>query len=295
MSTLHLACAADTGYSPHAAAMLHSALENGGVPLHVHFLHDSRLARGSLERVRTVVEEGGGQITTHEVPADAVAGLPFRMLSPATWYRILLADVLAGVSRVLYLDVDTIVTGSLAELRDLDLDESYVAAVTNVFVPWHESHPADLGMPEGVDYFNAGVSLFNLERMRADGCGATLREFGRAHPDACIFFDQDALNLVLARRRVALHPRWNCTLALRHFEPQAVKTFGREARDEALADPAIMHWEGPGPNKPWHILCDPADRRLYRGHARRTPWRWSRPEGITPGNLVRAARRRIRP
>ena len=82
--------------------------------------------------------------------------------------------------------------------------------------------------------------------------------------------DQDALNLVLGRRRVRLHPRWNATNALRHDWSKG--TFGRFARLRALHRPGIRHFEGPDANKPWHPDCVERQRELYWKHRRSTPF-----------------------
>jgi hypothetical protein len=48
--------------------------------------------------------------------------------------------------------------------------------------------------------------------------------------------------------------------------------FGAEALHEATASPAILHFEGPSLNKPWHYLCQHPWRHQYRRTLARTPW-----------------------
>ena len=62
------------------------------------------------------------------------------------WYRIFLPELLPDVDRVLYLDADTIAVDSLAPLWEIDLDDSYLGAVTNVFQANHVHRPAELGL-----------------------------------------------------------------------------------------------------------------------------------------------------
>lgn len=76
--------------------------------------------------------------------------------------------------------------------------------------------------------------------------------------------------------------------------PWAVDYFGAEAVKEAQEHPAIRHFEGPGANKPWHLLCKPDEHLLYMSHRSQTPWPKLRRSGRTPGNLLRYARQRNR-
>ena len=63
--------------------------------------------------------------------------------------------------------------------------------------------------------------------------------------------------------------------------------------EEARRSPAIRHFEGPSVNKPWHLLCEQPGREHYMRHRAATPWPRVRRAGVTPGNLVRFARRRL--
>jgi lipopolysaccharide biosynthesis glycosyltransferase len=290
VGTVHIACAADDHYAPHAAAMLRSALTETDREVAVHFLHGQRLSAPARDRLARMVERAGGEISFLEVPASEVAGLPTRRLAdPSTWYRILLPELLPELDRVLHLDSDVIVRESIGPLWETDLSGSYLAAVTNVFEPQHRGHPANLGLAAEADYFNAGVSLMNLEQMRRDDVTPALREYAVANPEICFFFDQEPLNVVLGERRRVLHPRWNCMSSFFLF-PWAGEVLGAAALEEATRDPAIRHFEGPGANKPWHLLCEHPHRRLYGPHRRRTPWPLYRPDGFTARNLLRRLR-----
>jgi lipopolysaccharide biosynthesis glycosyltransferase len=265
--TLHVCCAAEGGYVVHAAAMLDSVLFHSDErTVHVHFLHGPGLSLADTRLLRRVVDAGGGRLSCHEVSESALEGLPsMSQFTPAMWYRIFLPELLPGVDRVLYLDADTIVAESLGPLWQLDLEDNYLAAVTNLFQHNHVQRPAELGLAGPEVYFNSGVLLMNLERMRRDSCSAALADYARVHAHELEWPDQDALNVVLGGRRLPLHPRWNCMNSMFAFR-SARRVFGRRALREALARPAIRHFEGPAENKPWHPDCRAPLRELYTRH-----------------------------
>lgn len=292
--TLHVACAADGAYVPHCAAMLHSLLDHcDALHLSVHCLHGPDLDKQSIDGLARMVENGGGDIMLHEIPDEAVAGLPvLGDFTPAIWYRVLAPELLTDLDRVLYLDADIIAVDSVAPLWQTDLQGALVAAVTNVPEPWHADRPRQLGLPETQEYFNSGVLLMDLAAMRSEASTAALLDYARKAGDDLIWPDQDAYNVVLGGRRLALHPRWNCMNSIMEFEA-SVAVFGRPAVAEARANPALRHFEGPGPNKPWHYMCERALREHYLAHRRQTPWPRVRFEGATLANRARRLRHRV--
>jgi lipopolysaccharide biosynthesis glycosyltransferase len=294
VTVLHVACAADEGYAPHSAAMLHSVMAHAGTSeLQVHYLHGPEFPDRSAVLIREMVERGGAAISFWEIPDERIAGLPeMDFVTSAMWYRAFLPELLPDVDRVLYLDVDTIALGPLEPLWQIDLAGSYIAAVTNVFyMPSHAQRAVALGI-EPTDYFNSGVVLMNLELMRRDNSGRAVLDYAVAHASELAWPDQDALNVVLGKRRLDLRPRWNCMNSVLLF-PWAADVLGAEAVEEARTQPAIRHFEGPTINKPWHYGCESPMRDVYFEHRRQTPWPRARMEGVTPRNVLRRVAREV--
>lgn len=294
---LHVACVVEENYLAHSATMIHSVLAHTeGREVHVHYLHPEEFPLESLGPLAEMVEARGGRLLAQAVPERMSAGLPTQGFTrKATWYRIFLPDLLPGLDRVLFLDSDLVVADSLLGLWETDLSAHYVAAVTNVFMLEHLFRVDELGMSDPRDYFNAGVMLMNLEAMRADGCVEAMHRFGTDHADELVFRDQDALNAVLAVRRMPLHPRWNLMNSIVSF-PYSPYVLGVRAVNEARKRPAIRHFEGPGLNKPWHAACSFEGRELYCEHRRQTPWPEVELEGDPPARspVWRRAARRLR-
>lgn len=293
VTKLHVACAAEGEYVMHSAAMLHSVLAcHPPDSVVIHYLHGPELARRTRDQLQEMVARRGGEVKFWEIPDSWCAGLPTEGFTrKATWYRVFLPDLLADVSRILYLDADVVVLESVAPLWEVDMTSKLVAAVTNVLPPdsVDRSKPLEIGSHR---YFNAGVMLLNLDLMRREESSQALCDYGRAHAAELVWRDQDALNVVLGSSRVALHPRWNCMNGIFIF-PWSTDVLGLEAVAEARANPAIRHFEGPGPYKPWHYLCEREWRDAYRRHRRGTPWPRVRVQGRNPRNMWRRARGRL--
>jgi len=180
-----------------------------------------------------------------------------------------LPALLPDCERVLYLDSDLIATDDLAPLWKTPLADHLLGAVTNPIYPFMRPHfRLDLGIERAEDYFNSGVLLMNLERMRSEDLTSQVCSFARARPELGAP-DQDALNVVCRDRWLRLHPRWNVQSTLFELMP-AELPLAPEQVAEALAAPAVIHYIGP--SKPWHYLCTHPRRSMYFAHARGTPW-----------------------
>ena len=132
-------------------------------------------------------------------------------ISLATYARLLMPSLIPQkIRRVLYIDTDTLILGTVADLWTTRLDGMVLAAVLDGL----NAHgtvgvsAATLGMPAVTAYFNAGVLLVDLDQWRADGVTEKALRYLECNP-ASKFADQDALNVACDGRWKALAHRWN--------------------------------------------------------------------------------------
>lgn len=282
---IHFACASDTGYLPHCAAMIASlGQHHHGVSMTMHFLHDRALGTESLEKIKSVARKSGLEWQPHEIDTDTFSGLQGRgKVEGVMWFRVLLPDILEDLDRVIYLDCDLIVADSLSPLWDISLEDYYAAAVPNVFEPKHYERPKKLGLESINDYFNSGVMVLNLVAMRRDRIGEKILAVARERREELQWQDQDPFNIVFDGNWLHLSLRWNCQNSL-YFLPYGKRQFGKEAVKSALDSPAVIHFEGPAMHKPWHRLCKHPHQKDYLQYRKRTPWSSVELEGDTLRN-----------
>lgn len=266
---LHVACSADERFAPDLAVMLASlTAAHRPEALHVHLLHDDGLSAGSAAALRELVSGPGGRCDLHPVPAVGAGAASARF--PATaWYRIDLPELLPGLDRVLYLDADTLVLGSLEELFATDLGGLPLGAVSTYLYPSMVSRiVAELGIADVRTYFNSGVLLLDLAVWRAQGTSAAVAAFARDHP--LVWPDQDALNGVLHGHHARLHPRWNAMPGLWEL-PASWMPYDAVEAEQARRDPAVVHFVGP--YKPYHFRSRSPYRGCWHAQLAQTPWR----------------------
>jgi lipopolysaccharide biosynthesis glycosyltransferase len=194
-------------------------------------------------------------------------------MPPVSFLRLALADLLPGVSKVLSLDPDLICLTDVAPLFDTELGEAPLAAVADLAMAnglaceviqgaagrddsKHRYFALRLGLdaPAMAAYFNAGVMLFDLERLRRDDFATRARAFVASPGEPLRWNEQCVLNAFFARRYKPLEDCWNAMLD--PPGPDAYAAGGRglvERVAAALASPAILHFNWK--TKPW--LPDP--------------------------------------
>ena len=109
--------------------------------------------------------------------------------------RLALPELLADETRCLWIDIDTIVMKDIGELFDTDLTGCYAAMVEE---PCRSSYP--------FMYFNAGVVLMDLERMRD---GIYKKMIDTVNRVAYTAQAQDMLNLFCQGEIRKVPPQWN--------------------------------------------------------------------------------------
>lgn len=269
---MNIACTIDDRFARQCATMLRSLRQaNPQARCTVHLIHDglradtletlTRDLRGFLDEVRAV------HLDTTPLRGFLVDG----HVSLATYFRLLLPTAFPDdVERVLFLDCDLLVVDSLAPLWTIDMAGAPVAAVE---APNQAQNVARLHFGPGERYFNAGVLLIDLGPWRARDVVGEAQHFYASHPDRVQWWDQDLLNQLFRGQWLAVSPRWNALPQLWSPDDSFRGPIPRcPAALAAEGGPAIVHFAGGGPCKPWNYHCRHPYRDDYRRLAATTPW-----------------------
>ena len=146
-----------------------------------------------------------------------------------------LSNILKDLDTVLYIDGDTIICKDISELFEVNMSKYYVAAVEN---------PEANYFPNLSNYFNSGVMLFNLKKMRLDNMTEKLIDYRKNRIN--YFMDQDALNVVLSKKTLFLPLKYNFRIPFfisMEFSDFNEKYFSSKYADEyeCIQDQKILH------------------------------------------------------
>jgi len=242
------------------------------------FLLVNRIRPNVLRKLLRSIDSERISITVIHVADRLLAGLPvFGHVSAAAYCRILLPGLLPGrVSRVIYLDCDMIVLGNIMDLWYEPMAGMPLLAAQEegrtISCPSVVGHFEESGLPPDTKYFNSGVLVLDLDQWRKEAIHTEVLKYLRKHRDRIRFWDQDALNAVLATKWRELSPEWNmridCADKTTQEEPNGMPVTG-------LRGAGIVHFASS--LKPWHYYADHPATELFFSFLDMTAWRGWRP------------------
>ncbi|MDO4343736.1 MAG: glycosyltransferase family 8 protein [Eubacteriales bacterium] len=203
---------------------------------------------------------------------------------PIVLARLLLAEYLPDdLERILYLDCDTIVHGSLRNLEDVSLENAAFAAVPELCMP--PAQKKALGLSPQDTYFNCGVLLIHLAYWRRHHLSRQFISYYEEMNGQLLYNDQDILNHCCRGHVCPLSHSYNLSPALRYFPRWFIKTYqpayycasAKEYR-MILEHPSIIHFLGE--ERPWFRGNWNFYRQVYEHYKALSPWR---EEALIPG------------
>ena len=126
----------------------------------------------------------------------------------------------------MYLDPDLIVRKNISLLFQTNASGGIAAVTYNPNLKWLVSRNESIGLTANHPYFNAGVLLLNLKKLRETNSFQQVLDYLTINPESN---DQDALNIVFADKYTKLDNKYNWTL--------------HDLRSNI--DPVIVHFAGP--------------------------------------------------
>jgi lipopolysaccharide biosynthesis glycosyltransferase len=304
INSLVVVTACDENYSHAAAAAMRSVIDSLPPDQHLRlFVLNGGISPGTRERLRRSWNRRRVEVGWLEPDFDAIRELPVSgHVSIATYLRILQAELLpADVTKAIYLDADTVTVRDLSQLWSVELNGSYCAAVQDAFLPFLNPHEAldhpihcmtlpgvspfpipnyrELGMSGRSAYFNAGVMVVNVERWRHERVAEQCLDCLRLHSAHVRYWDQYALNVVLANDWTHLDPRWNQNSHVLRVPNWKLSHYSESELQQVRRVPWIIHFDAKP--KPWEEDSRHPFRQVFFRHLDRTAWRgWRPPQSI---------------
>lgn len=261
---MNIVLSTDDNFVQHCCVTITSILEhNCDVTF---FLLTEGLLPDNELLLKRQVEKYGSNLVVCKVDSEIIRKFPMPSkgsahITVATYFRLLVEWLLPeSVDKVIYLDCDIVVRGSLKELWETPLDGKAIGAVfqsqeSNKL--WKSSERLGYSVEDG--YFNAGVLLINLAYWKKNNTTNLFLEFIRKNYDIILAHDQDVLNATLHECVLELDNKWNYYSA---FMSNKNDTFPKGIKYGKLSNPNIVHFV----NRPkcWEYGCrNPFAKEYY--------------------------------
>lgn len=309
---LAIVLAADERFAMPLAVTMRSVLDSAAVARSVRFLVlDGGLSEGARERI------------AQSCRSPRLAGIEWVPLSDArleglrvsghvnrmTYARLLIPELLdRSIERVIYLDSDLLVRRDLGPIWDGSLEGALCRAAQDCAAPFLDSakvlsnfrrcapymvarrpvpNAAALGLPPEQPYLNGGVLVLDPGAWRREGLTQRMLRCLEENVRHIRWWDQYALNVVLAGRWTSLDPRWNQGAHLYTYPTWRESPYDQGTFESLRDDPHIVHFASPV--KPWHAESRHPFRDEWLRCLDRTKWAgWRPPPGRPEQRLWKA-------
>ena len=176
----------------------------------------------------------------------------FCMASPSAMFKFIIPEIFPHLDRILYIDTDLIVRKDLLELYMQPMNNEYLTAVVDMWTPVTTREDTK----KFNHYFNSGVMLMNLPKMRNNNIPEKLIE-EKIKSTNFSLMDQDVFNEVCNGHIKTVDIKFNFLPVCykRHKNKFKLDDINKlyksnyKTIDAIASDPVIVHWAGS--DKPW--------------------------------------------
>lgn len=255
METINILCATDKNFVPYCGIMLTSLFENNKDELiSVYLLVDDTVGEKDKDKYIRLAKQYQQSINITHVDATTFEKYPVynQQWTNSIYYRLLAAELLpTSIDKIIYLDADIIVTRSIREMWEVDVENYAVGAVIDIWAPNKQVYER-LNLKNDSQYFNSGSMVLNLKYWREHELSKQYMQYIKDNFEKLWFNDQDTLNGVLFDQKLMLSVTYNFQVLF------LKKSLFDEMTDEQKKDiietkaPLIMHYSAS--TKPWMIM-----------------------------------------
>lgn len=194
----------------------------------------------------------------------------------SVYAKMFLFRVDSEINKILYLDSDTVITSSLMNLWNENLDGKCIAATKTTC---KKCFKRELGIDEKEAIVNDGIVLIDLalwrQRNYLEKCLKKIKEFDGNPP----ILSEGVINSVLKQDIYYMHPKYNVSAILTMFSREELivltgcSYYAEEQIKEATSTPAIIHYAGNTHIRPWFKNSDYPLNEYYYKYKSMSPWK----------------------
>lgn len=173
------------------------------------YVAHSSLTESDFAKIKEHTDTNRVKIHRVLIDGEILKNAPvLKRISKETYYRLLLLDYLPlDVDRILYIDPDTVIINSLSPFYNLDFGGKLLAAAGHTHGLVELANRIRFRHKKSERYFNAGVILFNLQKMRKSVTTEDIFSYIRKNEKRLYLADQDVLNGMFGKQALIVDER----------------------------------------------------------------------------------------
>lgn len=284
MNEINVMYASDENFAWIMATSIISLLKNNKYNKINIFIASQEITSESKIKIKTMVNKYSNvNLKIIEIPdLDMIAEMTIdiKRYSKSMFSRIMCDSLLPkSLSRIIYIDCDTIIMKDLLDLYNLDLKGKTIGAVNDCR---NKKYNDNLGMQSESIYINSGVLLIDLKKYRKNNYEAFLIKKIIKHNGELEFPDNDIICRYLENDIKIIPPKYNATSVLfacnwnnllKLRKPH--KCFSNKEYVDAVNDPTIVHFTTCFllPARPWYKNYRHKYANYFIKYKMNTPWK----------------------
>lgn len=282
---MNILLASDDNYTPLLGVTLFSILENNQKDfkeINVYIL-DGGISKHNQKRIRALCQEFNITVNLSFIKYDnleELLGIKIKATRPLSSYaRLFAASLLpSNIDKIIYMDCDALVVGSLKEVWNCDVSEYDFGAVLDV-APKYNNLLLDL--PKDWEQYNAGFLLINLKKWREEHLEEKFLNMIIEKKGDVFNNDQGILNVICKNNILTLKPHYNIRSPFFEVGYEKVlqwygvdKYYTKELIDDALKNPIFIHLTQFVHGRPWFTNAkDHPLRELFDSYVEKTEFK----------------------
>ena len=250
----------------------------------IHDLTVYLLGEGISEENKKVLHELGEQyerkIKIIDVPYfDIPNSLVSARWPLSAFTRLFSANLLPDeIEKILYLDCDTIINGSISELDKVDVSGKVFLGVKDCI---GKKYKENIGLKFNDAYINAGVLLINFKRLRKIDVAEKIDQYLQKFLYLINYADQDILNGTFKNEIGTLNPKYDVMTIEAVYSYNDIKLLRRPVNyyseieiSEAVKKPIIIHYTtNMRTIRPWFSNSNHPFVEVFRKYLAMSPWK----------------------
>jgi len=250
----------DENFLIHCGISLLSIVKNTSeMPLHFFIVTDKNNEM-NFSMLHCLIKDTQHALTIIVISSDCLDVFPKTSVFPVSIYFRLLAPYLIKKYRYfLYIDADIVALKSIFHLLEDCKPEEYICCA--VREPEQQLLSKMINISDG-HYFNSGVLYIDARKWNESNISQKVFECLLERRADFLYFDQDALNVVLHKRVRFIEPKYNCQIKTGHK---------RNDLDHVPPEETVLlHYVGS--DKPWQLWNQQKISAYYRKYKALSPW-----------------------
>jgi lipopolysaccharide biosynthesis glycosyltransferase len=265
-------------YAQHAGLSILSLFDNNKEADEINvYVLDNHIGEVNHRRLESIAAQYGRKIIFVDLDKLSAKMDVDTHFCRSTYGKLFLAQI-EEVDLMLTFDCDTIVSGSLLDLLDVDMTDTLFAGVQDTVNPYFVHK---IGLTDADRYLNCGgVILLNLKLWREQGIEDKCIDYVMSYGGNPPFVDQGTVNRICKNSKKVLPPEYNLINPMfmvrvdkitRLFRMKTYYT--QEEIAKAMEHPKVIHFTGELYNRPWFKNCTHPLKQVYLDYLAVSPWK----------------------